>query len=158
MLTSVRRVLQTRISVRAYSDAVHEHFKRPRNVGSFNKTEDNIGFVSLLFFVTCRTAVVGKAACGDMIKMQVKIDENGVIQDAKFKAFGCGSAIASSSYATELIKGKTVNEALQLKNTDIAEFLNLPPVKIHCSLLAEDAVRMAVEDWQKQKETAKSTQ
>ncbi|CEM21748.1 unnamed protein product [Vitrella brassicaformis CCMP3155] len=124
-------------AVRRYSENVHEHFQHPRNVGSFKKGEEHVG-----------TAIVGKAACGDVIKLQVKIEE-GVIKDAKFKTFGCGSAIASSSYATELIKGKTPEEAMQLKNTDIADYLKLPPVKIHCSLLAEDAVRHAIEDYQK---------
>uniref|UniRef100_A0A0G4HUI6 Iron-sulfur cluster assembly protein n=1 Tax=Chromera velia CCMP2878 TaxID=1169474 RepID=A0A0G4HUI6_9ALVE len=130
--------MSTAVSVqrRFYSENVHEHFRNPRNVGSFAKSEPSVG-----------TAVVGKAACGDVIKMQIKVDDNGIIQDAKFKTFGCGSAIASSSYATELIKGKGVDQALALKNTDIADYLKLPPVKIHCSLLAEDAIKHAIEDW-----------
>eukprot|EP00386_Alphamonas_edax_P007401 GDKI01024625.1.p1 GENE.GDKI01024625.1~~GDKI01024625.1.p1 ORF type:complete len:177 (+),score=41.08 GDKI01024625.1:119-649(+) len=143
-LPAAARLIQASNS-RSYSEHVHEHFHKPRNVGSFPKNEENIG-----------TAIVGKAACGDVIKLQVKI-ENGVIKDAKFKTFGCGSAIASSSYATELIKNKTVDEALELKNTDIASYLKLPPVKIHCSLLAEDAVRHAINDW-KSKTQLKETQ
>lgn len=120
------------ILVRYYSEAVHDHFANPRNVGSLDKADPNVG-----------TAFVGKAACGDVIKLSVRV-ENGRIQDAKFKTFGCGSAIASSSLATEMIKGRTLDDALTLKNTQIAAHLSLPPVKIHCSLLAEDAVRHAI--------------
>ncbi|CDJ58994.1 nifU protein, putative [Eimeria maxima] len=127
------------IQQRFYSKEVHDHFFNPRNAGSFDLNDpankDKVG-----------TAIVGKAACGDVIKLQVKV-EDGKITDARFKTFGCGSAIASSSYATELIKGKTTEEALQLRNTDIAAHLNLPPVKIHCSLLAEDAVKLAIDDY-----------
>eukprot|EP00921_Rhytidocystis_pertsovi_P006129 GHVQ01010446.1.p1 GENE.GHVQ01010446.1~~GHVQ01010446.1.p1 ORF type:complete len:196 (-),score=32.68 GHVQ01010446.1:1729-2316(-) len=122
---------------RWYSNEVHDHFKNPRNVGSFSKEETNIG-----------TAIVGKAACGDVIKLQVKVnDTTEVIEDARFKTFGCGSAIASSSLATEMVKGQTCNQALGLKNTQISSELSLPPVKLHCSLLAEDAVKHAVHDY-----------
>ncbi|EDO06766.1 Iron-sulfur cluster assembly scaffold family protein [Babesia bovis T2Bo] len=124
-----------RLCRRFYSPEVKDHFYKPRNVGSFDKNDPNVG-----------TAVVGKAACGDVIKFQVRV-EDGVIKDACFKTFGCGSAIASSSYVTELIKGKTCAEAESIKNTDISEVLKLPPVKVHCSLLAEDAVKMALKDY-----------
>uniref|UniRef100_A0A8C9GUZ2 NIF system FeS cluster assembly NifU N-terminal domain-containing protein n=1 Tax=Piliocolobus tephrosceles TaxID=591936 RepID=A0A8C9GUZ2_9PRIM len=120
---------------RGYSDNVKDHFNKPRNVGSFDKNEKNVG-----------TSIVGKASCGDVIKLQLKI-EGDVIKDARFMAFGCGSAIASSSYATELIKGKTIDEALKIKNNDIASHLSLPPVKIHCSLLAEDAIKHAIKNY-----------
>lgn len=122
-------------SYRRYTPEVKDHFRDPRNVGSLDKSDPSVG-----------TAIVGKAACGDVIKMQVKV-KDGVICDAKFKTFGCGSAIASSSFATELIKGKTCDEAMKLKNTDISEQLKLPPVKIHCSLLAEDAIKYAIQDY-----------
>lgn len=132
---------------RTYSKEVHDHFFNPRNAGSFDMSDpankDKVG-----------TAIVGKAACGDVIKLQVKV-EDGKITDARFKTFGCGSAIASSSYATELIKGKTTEEALKLRNTDIASHLNLPPVKIHCSLLAEDAVRLAIGNYNSKKPKVK---
>ncbi|BAM38711.1 NifU protein [Theileria orientalis strain Shintoku] len=121
--------------IRYYSPEVKEHFNNPRNVGSFDKDDPSVG-----------TAIVGKAACGDVIKLQVKIKDN-CIEDACFKTFGCGSAIASSSYVTEIVKGKTCQEALAIKNTDISDKLNLPPVKIHCSLLAEDAVKHAIKDY-----------
>ncbi|ANQ10213.1 Iron-sulfur cluster assembly protein [Plasmodium coatneyi] len=122
-------------AARSYSDHVKDHFNKPRNVGSFDKNEKNIG-----------TSIVGKASCGDVIKLQLKIEDD-VIKDARFMAFGCGSAIASSSYATELIKGKTIDEALKIKNDDIASHLSLPPVKIHCSLLAEDAIKHAIKNY-----------
>lgn len=150
-----------KVTRRLYSPEVKEHFYKPRNVGSFDKDDSNVG-----------TAVVGKAACGDVIKFQVKV-EDGIIKDACFKTFGCGSAIASSSYVTELIKGKTCDEAAGIKNTDIsgrarntfylmidhAEVLNLPPVKVHCSLLAEDAVKMALKNYHEKqaKQTEAST-
>jgi len=122
----------------AYSDKVLDHYENPRNVGTLPKDKDNIG-----------TGVVGAPECGDVMKLQIQVDEQtGKITDAKFKTFGCGSAIASSSLATEWIKGKTVEEALQIKNTDIVHELSLPPVKIHCSVLAEDAIRSAIEDYQ----------
>lgn len=121
----------------AYTDKVLEHYQNPRNVGSFAKDEGNVG-----------TGVVGAPECGDVMKLQLKINpETEVIEDARFKTFGCGSAIASSSYVTELVKGKTVTEAYQIKNVQIAQELSLPPVKIHCSVLAEDAIKAAVADW-----------
>ncbi len=121
----------------AYTDKVLEHYQNPRNVGSFVKSEDNVG-----------TGVVGAPECGDVMKLQLKINpETEVIEDARFKTFGCGSAIASSSYVTELVKGKTVAEAYEIKNSHIAQELALPPVKIHCSVLAEDAIKAAVSDW-----------
>jgi nitrogen fixation NifU-like protein len=121
----------------AYTDKVLEHYQNPRNVGSFAKDESNVG-----------TGVVGAPECGDVMKLQLKINpDTEIIEDARFKTFGCGSAIASSSYVTELVKGKTVAEAYQIKNSQIAQELSLPPVKIHCSVLAEDAIKAAVADW-----------
>ena len=121
----------------AYSDKVVDHYNNPRNVGSYKKDEDSVG-----------TGLVGAPECGDVMKLQIKVDEgSGVIQDAKFKTFGCGSAIASSSLATEWVKGKTLDEALEIKNTEIVKELSLPPVKIHCSVLAEDAIQSAIADW-----------
>ena len=121
----------------AYSEKVVEHYNNPRNVGSFKKEEEGIG-----------TGLVGAPECGDVMKLQIKVDdESGVIEDARFKTFGCGSAIASSSLATEWVKGKTVDQALQIRNTDIVKELSLPPVKIHCSVLAEDAIKSAISDW-----------
>ncbi len=122
----------------AYSDKVVDHFENPRNIGSMDKDSDDVG-----------TGLVGAPACGDVMKLQIRVSAAGVIEDAKFKTFGCGSAIASSSLATEWIKGKTVEEALEIRNTDIVEELSLPPVKIHCSVLAEDAIKAAVKDYQK---------
>ena len=122
----------------AYSDKVLDHYENPRNVGSFGKDDSDIG-----------TGMVGAPACGDVMKLQIKVNENGVIEDAKFKTYGCGSAIASSSLVTEWVKGKTLDEALDIKNTAIAEELALPPVKIHCSILAEDAIKAAVADYKK---------
>ena len=123
----------------AYSSKVIDHYENPRNVGSFDKSDPSVG-----------TGMVGAPACGDVMKLQIKVNpETGVIEDAKFKTFGCGSAIASSSLATELIKGKTLDEAMQLKNTVIVNELSLPPVKIHCSVLAEDAIKAAIEDYKK---------
>ena len=124
----------------AYSDKVLDHYNNPRNVGSFAKDEHNVG-----------TGVVGAPECGDVMKLQLKIGDDGVIQDAKFKTFGCGSAIASSSYVTELVKGRHIDEAMAIKNTVIVKELNLPPVKIHCSVLAEDAIKAAITDWKKRK-------
>ena len=124
----------------AYSDKVLEHYENPRNVGSFAKDDPTVG-----------TGLVGAPACGDVMKLQLKINDAGVIEDAKFKTFGCGSAIASSSLATEWLKGKTVDEAAKIKNTDIVNELKLPPVKIHCSVLAEDAIKAAIADWKKKK-------
>ncbi|MDC1000280.1 Fe-S cluster assembly scaffold IscU [Methylophilaceae bacterium] len=119
----------------AYSDKVLDHYENPRNVGSFNKEDLNVG-----------TGMVGAPACGDVMKLQIKMGENGIIEDAKFKTYGCGSAIASSSLVTEMLKGRTLDEAQAIKNTSIVEELALPPVKIHCSVLAEDAIKAAVED------------
>jgi nitrogen fixation NifU-like protein len=124
----------------AYSDKVIDHYNNPRNMGSFEKTEENVG-----------TGIVGAPECGDVMKLQLKINDNGVIEEARFKTFGCGSAIASSSLATEWVKGKTIDEALQIKNTDIVSELNLPPVKIHCSVLAEDAIKSAINDYKTKK-------
>jgi nitrogen fixation NifU-like protein len=120
----------------AYSEKLLEHYENPRNVGSLDKNADDVG-----------TGLVGAPACGDVMKLQIRVNEQGVIEDAKFKTFGCGSAIASSSLATEWLKGKTVDEAATIKNSMIAEELNLPPVKIHCSVLAEDAIKSAVADF-----------
>jgi nitrogen fixation protein NifU and related proteins len=122
----------------AYSSKVIDHYTNPRNVGSFAKGEENVG-----------TGVVGAPECGDVMKLQLKINPDGVIEDARFKTFGCGSAIASSSYVTELVKGKRIEEAIAIKNTSIVKELNLPPVKIHCSVLAEDAIKAAIADWRK---------
>lgn len=121
----------------AYSDKVLDHYENPRNVGSFDKKELDVG-----------TGMVGAPACGDVMKLQIKVGENGVIEDAKFKTYGCGSAIASSSLLTEWVKGKTLDQAQKIKNSDIAEELALPPVKIHCSVLAEDAIKAAISDYQ----------
>ena len=121
----------------AYSDKVLEHYEHPRNVGSFDKNDPDVG-----------TGMVGAPACGDVMKLQIKVNEHGVIEDAKFKTYGCGSAIASSSLLTEWVKGKTLDEAGKIKNTQIAEELALPPVKIHCSVLAEDAIKAAIADYQ----------
>ncbi|CAM3619078.1 Fe-S cluster assembly scaffold IscU [Polynucleobacter brandtiae] len=120
----------------AYSDKVIDHYENPRNVGSFSKADDNIG-----------TGMVGAPACGDVMKLQIRVNDQGIIEDAKFKTYGCGSAIASSSLVTEWVKGKTLDQALEIKNSLIAEELALPPVKIHCSILAEDAIKAAVADY-----------
>ena len=123
----------------AYSDRVLDHYNNPRNVGSLDKSDPNVG-----------TGMVGAPECGDVMKLQLRVDpETGIIEDAKFKTFGCGSAIASSSLATEWLKGRTVDEAMSIKNTDIVNELSLPPVKIHCSVLAEDAIKAAIADYQK---------
>ena len=131
----------------AYSEKVIEHAENPRNVGTLDKNDDSVG-----------TGLVGAPACGDVMRLQIKVGANGVIEDAKFKTFGCGSAIASSSLATEWIKGKTVSDALEIKNTDIVKELSLPPVKIHCSVLAEDAIRAAIGDWKKKNTVAESAE
>ena len=120
----------------AYSDKVIDHYENPRNVGSFTKGDDQVG-----------TGMVGAPACGDVMKLQIRVNEQGIIEDAKFKTYGCGSAIASSSLVTEWVKGKTLDQALEIKNSLIAEELALPPVKIHCSILAEDAIKSAVKDY-----------
>lgn len=124
----------------AYSDKVIDHYEHPRNVGSMDKSDPNVG-----------TGLVGAPACGDVMKLQLKINDDGIIEDAKFKTFGCGSAIASSSLVTEWVKGKSVDAANEIKNSDIAEELSLPPVKIHCSVLAEDAVKAAIYDYKLKK-------
>ena len=128
----------------AYSDKVIDHYNNPRNVGSLDKDAANRG-----------TGVVGAPECGDVMKLQIQVSDEGVIEDAKFKTFGCGSAIASSSLATEWVKGRTVDEAAAIKNTEIVEELSLPPIKIHCSVLAEDAIKAALADWRAKQEGAK---
>lgn len=120
----------------AYSEKVMDHYQNPRNVGSMDKSEENVG-----------TGMVGAPACGDVMKLQIKVSDEGIIEDAKFKTFGCGSAIASSSLATEMLKGCSLEEATEIKNSTIAEELNLPPVKVHCSVLAEDAIKAAISDY-----------
>jgi nitrogen fixation NifU-like protein len=130
----------------SYSNKVIDHYENPRNVGSFDKNDPRVG-----------TGLVGAPACGDVMKLQVMVNEAGVIEDAKFKTFGCGSAIASSSLVTEWVKGRTVAEALQIKNTQIAEELNLPPVKIHCSVLAEDAIKAALKDYSSKHESERAS-
>jgi nitrogen fixation protein NifU and related proteins len=120
----------------AYSDKVVDHYENPRNVGAFEKADPTVG-----------TGMVGAPACGDVMKLQIKVGANGIIEDAKFKTYGCGSAIASSSLVTEWVKGKSLDEAMNIKNTQIAEELALPPVKIHCSILAEDAIKAAIDDY-----------
>jgi nitrogen fixation NifU-like protein len=124
----------------SYSQKVLDHYENPRNVGSFTKEEEGVG-----------TGMVGAPACGDVMKLQIKVGKDGVIEDAKFKTYGCGSAIASSSLVTEWVKGKTLDQAMEIKNTAIAEELALPPVKIHCSILAEDAIKAAVADYKQKK-------
>lgn len=120
----------------AYSEKVMDHYENPRNVGSMDKSDEHVG-----------TAMVGAPACGDVMKLQIKVSNSGIIEDAKFKTFGCGSAIAASSLATEMLKGRTLDQAKEIKNLDIAEELALPPVKVHCSVLAEDAIKAAIEDY-----------
>ena len=121
----------------AYGKKLIDHYENPRNIGSMDKNDENVG-----------TGLVGAPACGDVMKLQIRVDDNGIIQDAKFKTFGCGSAIASSSYVTELLKGQKINDAAKIQNSDIAEYLSLPPVKIHCSMLAEEAVKAAIADYE----------
>jgi len=128
----------------AYSRKVLDHYENPRNVGSLDKNDEDVG-----------TGMVGAPACGDVMKLQIKVNDDGIIQDAKFKTYGCGSAIASSSLLTEWVKGSHIDEAAKLKNTEIAKELALPPVKIHCSILAEDAIKAAVEDYKNKKEGIK---
>ena len=125
----------------AYSDKVLDHYEKPRNVGSLNPADDNVG-----------TGLVGAPECGDVMKLQIKVSDDGNITDAKFKTFGCGSAIAASSLATEWVRGKTIDDALKLDNTQIVEELSLPPVKIHCSVLAEDAIKAAIKDYKQKQE------
>ena len=126
----------------AYSDKVLDHYENPRNVGSFDKNDPDVG-----------TGMVGAPACGDVMKLQIKVNEAGIITDAKFKTYGCGSAIASSSLVTEMLKGRSLEQAQEIKNSEIAEELALPPVKIHCSVLAEDAIKSAIEDYRKKHDT-----
>ena len=126
----------------AYSDELIDHYENPRNVGILDKADSDVG-----------TGLVGAPACGDVMKLQIKVSQEGIIEDAKFKTFGCGSAIASSSLVTEWVKGKSIDEAAEIKNTDIAQELALPPVKIHCSVLAEDAIKAAVSDYKSKKDT-----
>lgn len=131
----------------AYSDKVLDHYSNPRNVGAFDKNDRSVG-----------TGIVGAPECGDVMKLQLKISDDGIVEDARFKTFGCGSAIASSSYVTELVKGKSVDEVMGIRNTQIVEELSLPPVKIHCSVLAEDGIKAALADWkQKRGEAAPAT-
>jgi len=127
----------------AYSDKVIDHYENPRNVGSFSKGDESVG-----------TGMVGAPACGDVMKLQIKVNAQGVIEDARFKTYGCGSAIASSSLVTEWVKGKTLDQAMSLRNTQIAEELALPPVKIHCSILAEDAIKAAINDYRQKRGVA----
>ena len=129
----------------AYSEKLIDHYENPRNIGSLDKNDEDVG-----------TGLVGAPACGDVMKLQIKVGPDGLIEDAKFKTFGCGSAIASSSLATEWLKGKTVDEALAIKNTDIVAELSLPPVKIHCSVLAEDAIKAAIKDYQDKQATVEA--
>ncbi len=124
----------------AYSDKVIDHYENPRNVGTLDKNDEHVG-----------TGLVGAPACGDVMRLQIKVTDDGVIEDARFKTYGCGSAIASSSLVTEWVKGRTLDDALTIKNRDIASHLALPPVKIHCSVLAEDAIRAAIEDYKQKK-------
>jgi len=132
----------------AYSEKVIEHYEKPRNVGTLDKEDPNVG-----------TGLVGAPACGDVMRLQIRVNpETNVVEDAKFKTFGCGSAIASSSLVTEWVKGKTIDEALELKNSQIVEELNLPPVKIHCSVLAEDAIKSAIADFRKKQTASRSNE
>jgi nitrogen fixation NifU-like protein len=127
----------------AYSQKLIDHYENPRNVGSLDKNDPAVG-----------TGLVGAPACGDVMKLQIRVNGDGIIEDARFKTFGCGSAIASSSLVTEWVKGKTVDQALQIKNTDVAQELALPPVKVHCSVLAEDAIRAAISDYRRKRDAA----
>jgi len=131
----------------AYSDKVIEHYENPRNVGTLDKNDPNVG-----------TGLVGAPACGDVMRLQLKITDEGIIEDAKFKTFGCGSAIASSSLVTEWVKGKTVDQAMTISNKEVAKELSLPPVKIHCSVLAEDAIKAAIEDFKKKRQARQGKQ
>lgn len=143
LINNLNSVQSGVIGVRSYHDNVLDHYNNPRNVGTLNKNDNDVG-----------TGLVGAPACGDVMRLQIKVDEEtGIIKDVKFKTFGCGSAIASSSYVTELIKGKSLEEALTIKNTAIAKELSLPPVKLHCSMLAEDAIKSAVKDYKSKRLT-----
>ena len=136
-----QQIMIPRIRIAMYHKRVIDHYERPRNVGSLDKDSKNVG-----------TGLVGAPACGDVMKMQIEVDEKGNVKDSKFKTFGCGSAIAASSVASEWVKGKTVDECLRLTNKDIAAHLRLPPVKLHCSMLAEDVIKAAVGDWRKKQQ------
>tara|TARA_B100000524_G_scaffold256990_1_gene139368 strand:- start:266 stop:700 length:435 start_codon:yes stop_codon:yes gene_type:complete len=140
LLNNKHLINSEKLTKRYYHKNIIDHYENPRNVGSFDKNEKNIG-----------TGLVGAPACGDVMKLQIKVDDNGIIIDSKFKTFGCGSAIASSSYASDFIKGKSIKEALNLSNRDIACHLKLPPVKLHCSMLAEDAIKSAINDFKNNK-------
>ena len=131
----------------AYSDKVLDHYENPRNVGSLDKDDPSVG-----------TGMVGAPACGDVMKLQIKVNDDGIIEDAKFKTYGCGSAIASSTMFVEMLKGKTIEEAKQVKDKDIAEALELPPIKLHCSVLAEDSIRKAIENWEEKTKHRKHNQ
>ncbi|KAL5527198.1 ISU1 [Sanghuangporus baumii] len=149
VLTSTSRAIRPAVRpvlARAYHEKVISHYESPRNVGSLPKNAPDVG-----------TGLVGAPACGDVMKLQIRVDENGIISDVKFKTFGCGSAIASSSYMTERVKGLSLDEAGKIKNTEIAKELALPPVKLHCSMLAEDAIRSAIRDYQKKRGTLKNS-
>ncbi|GAA6003810.1 iron-sulfur cluster assembly scaffold protein [Rhodotorula paludigena] len=137
------RAALPRVSARLYHEKVIDHYERPRNVGSLDKNDISVG-----------SGLVGAPACGDVMKLMIKVDDNGIISDVKFKTFGCGSAIASSSYMTERVKGLSLEEAGAIKNTEIAQELCLPPVKLHCSMLAEDAIKAAINDYRKKKDAA----
>lgn len=138
--------LQPLIAARLYHSKVLDHYNNPRNVGSLNKNASDVG-----------TGLVGAPACGDVMKLQIQVDENGIINDVKFKTFGCGSAIASSSYMTELVRGMSIEDAGKIKNTTIAKELSLPPVKLHCSMLAEDAIKSAISDYQRKRKLLNPT-
>ncbi|EMG45909.1 ISU1 Iron sulfur cluster assembly protein 1 [Candida maltosa Xu316] len=143
LLPIISHAAKSNVFTRSYHEKVIDHYENPRNVGTLNKDDSNVG-----------TGLVGAPACGDVMRLQIKVDEKtGKIEEVKFKTFGCGSAIASSSYATEIIKGKTLDEALNIKNADIAKELSLPPVKLHCSMLAEDAIKSAVRDYKSKRRT-----
>jgi len=143
---AVKRTLPTVVRARNYHEKVISHYENPRNVGSLNKADSDVG-----------TGLVGAPACGDVMKLQIRVDENGIIKEAKFKTFGCGSAIASSSYMTELVTGMSLDDAGKIKNTEIAKELCLPPVKLHCSMLAEDAIRSAIRDYRTKKSRLSSS-
>ena len=141
MIRLLKSIKINKLNTRYYHKKVIDHYENPRNVGSLNKNDQDVG-----------TGLVGAPACGDVMKLQIRVDEDGKITESKFKTFGCGSAIASSSFATELLEGKNINDPdVYIKNTEIASYLKLPPVKLHCSMLAEDAIKMAIKDFKKKK-------
>ncbi|CAN6643198.1 iron sulfur cluster assembly protein 2, mitochondrial [Trichomonascus vanleenenianus] len=143
---AIRPTLRPVVAKRAYHEKVLDHYNNPRNVGSMDRNALDVG-----------TGLVGAPACGDVMKLQIQVDDNGIIKDVKFKTFGCGSAIASSSYVTELVRGMSLDEAGKIKNTTIAKELSLPPVKLHCSMLAEDAIKSAIKDYQSKRKLANPT-